>query len=248
MSDGAATTVLLLGLGGNVSQGILKALRMASVPFRVAGACVSATSAGLWAADTARLSPPADDPGFTDWLVAACLEEGARAVLSGVEPVLARMARDRAHIEAETGARVLVAAPEQLAIASDKLATCVWLRDRGLPHPDFAAGADAGDVADLVARRGLPLVAKPRRGRGAQGVVVLRDDRDVAWVTGRDDMVVQELLGDERAEYTAACVGDRDGRVRGCIVMRRRLTAGTTTAIEVDGDAGRRAAAVAVAS
>ncbi|NOG51580.1 MAG: hypothetical protein HND48_20760 [Chloroflexi bacterium] len=33
-------TVLVLGVGGNVSQGILKALALSTLPVRVIGACV----------------------------------------------------------------------------------------------------------------------------------------------------------------------------------------------------------------
>ena len=78
-------TVLVLGLGGNVSQGILKALRLSTLPVRIVGACVSPASAGLYGADRALISPPAADPNFLDWLVDTCLSEHVDAVLTGVE-------------------------------------------------------------------------------------------------------------------------------------------------------------------
>ena len=58
--------VLVLGVGGNVSQGILKALALSTVPCRVVGACVDPLSAGLYTADRAYVAPMADDPRFVD--------------------------------------------------------------------------------------------------------------------------------------------------------------------------------------
>jgi hypothetical protein len=45
--------VLVLGVGGNVSQGILKALALCTLPVRVIGACISPLSLGLYTADRA---------------------------------------------------------------------------------------------------------------------------------------------------------------------------------------------------
>src|SRR4051812_9623461 len=75
-------TVLVLGVGGNVSQGILKALALGTLRCRVIGACVSPLSLGLYATDRAYISPLANDPAFLDWLIAVCRNEGVRAVLS----------------------------------------------------------------------------------------------------------------------------------------------------------------------
>ena len=46
-----------MGVGGNVSQGILKALALSPLPHRVIGVCISATSIGLYRSDSAYISP-----------------------------------------------------------------------------------------------------------------------------------------------------------------------------------------------
>ena len=85
------------------------------------------------------MSPLADDPGFVDWVEDTCRREGVRAVLSGVEPVLARLSESAARIRENTGAVCIVSEPAMLAIGQDKLETCRWLAANGLPHPRFAA-------------------------------------------------------------------------------------------------------------
>ena len=227
MSSDTAVTVLVLGVGGNVSQGIVKALRSGPTPVRIVGACISPLSAGLYASDIALISPRADGADFVDWVADVCLREHVKAVFSGVEPVLLALAPRAASLRERTGAIVVTSSPAVLAIGQDKLVTARWLKERGLP---YGRAADAGDreaVDALVAETGFPLVVKPRSGKGAQGVLVVHDEAALA-AAAADGLIVQEHLGTEDQEFTAGGFCDADGTLRGMIVMRRTLVSGTT--------------------
>jgi carbamoyl-phosphate synthase large subunit len=220
--------VLVLGVGGNVSQGILKALAMSKLRCRVIGACISPLSFGLYTVDTAYVSPNANDPSFFGWLVGVCRTEHIHAILSGAEPVIAVLARAAERIRAETGAICIVSSPERLAIGDDKLLTCQWLRDQGLSFPRFVALEDTEGAKALITECGYPLIAKPRSGKGACGVFEVRSEEEFQSISGRKAFIIQEYLGDPSQEYTAGCFSDRDGTVRGAIVLRRDLIEGTT--------------------
>lgn len=221
-------TVLVLGVGGNVSQGILKALAHGSLSYRVVGACISPLSCGLYTVDRAYVCPRADDPSFLDWLLTTCRNERIRVVLSGVEPVLDRLAEYSSRVYEETGALCIVSPADRLAIGNDKLLTCQWLEAHGLGAPRHASAQDRAALESLVARCGFPLIAKPRRGKSAQGIFRLHDCQQLSMVVGFPDCVIQEYLGDDDSEYTAGCFCDREGKVRGTIVMKRELLEGTT--------------------
>lgn len=225
--------VLVLGVGGNVSQGILKALAAGSLPCRVVGACVSPLSYGLYTSDAAYVSPAANAPDFLPWLIAVCRRERIRAVLSGVEAVLVALAAHRDAVERETGARVIVSPPEVLAVGDDKLGTARWLEAHGCGFARSADAADAPAVAALAAAVGFPLIAKPRSGKGHAGVRVVRTAADLAHAAAQPGYLVQEYLGTDQSEYTIGCFSDRDGRVRGAIAMRRELQEGTTHKAEI---------------
>ena len=49
--------VLVLGVGGNVSQGIIKALRFSQLPLKIYGACISEMSTGLYMCDESYILP-----------------------------------------------------------------------------------------------------------------------------------------------------------------------------------------------
>jgi carbamoyl-phosphate synthase large subunit len=228
-----ALTVLVLGVGGNVSQGILKALALSSLRLRVVGACISPHAFGLYTADTAYISPRADDPEFLSWLLDVCRRERVQAVFSGVEPVLAFLASHADEIRRETGATCVVSDPAALAVGGDKVATCQWLAQHGFNSPRWARAEDAQAVQVVVNACGYPLIAKPRTGKGRHGVVDVRNPADLAWVMAQADYIIQEHLGDDESEYTAGCFCDRAGRVAGSIVMRRGLLEGTTVWAEL---------------
>lgn len=223
--------MLVLGVGGNVSQGILKALALASLPLRVLTGCIDPLSAGLYLADGGRVTPRADDDGFVPWLVEVCREEGVDVVMSGAEPVLEVLARHAADVRDATGAVCLVSPPEVLAVGADKLVTARWLAERSLAAPRSADGFDPDAVRELLGARGLPVVVKPRTGKGAEGVVVVRGE-DQLWrlLAAEDGLMVQEHLGGD--EFSVGCVCDEAGVVRGTVAMRRRLRDGTTVHAE----------------
>jgi carbamoyl-phosphate synthase large subunit len=220
--------VLVLGVGGNVSQGILKALALGSLRCRVVGACITPAALGLYTTDRSYVSPRAQSPEFLPWLLDVCRKEGIHAVLSGVETVLDVMVRHQADIRAQTGAICVVDTPESIAIGTDKLRTCEWLRDHGFGYPMFAASEDAASMSALLAAKGFPLIAKPRMGKGSNGIHLLHDQAALDRIKLLPGYVVQEVLGDEQTEYTASCFSDRDDFVRGVIVLHRQLEHGTT--------------------
>lgn len=245
---------LVLGVGGNVSQSIQKALALSGVATRVVAACIAADAAGLYLADKAYISPLARDAEFVPWLCEICERERIDVVLSGSEPVLAALAPIARSVREQTGAVSIVSAPEVIRIGSDKLLTCRWLERNGLPVPGCAELADRDAVGQLVRRCGFPLVAKPRFGKGAGGILVVHDEHELEaigtaakMVLAQDmEMVLQQHLGTAGDEFTAGCFCDRDGALRGTIVMRRRLQHGTTVTAEAGEFPEVRAAAEAI--
>jgi carbamoyl-phosphate synthase large subunit len=225
--------VLVLGVGGNVSQGILKALALSKLPCRVVGACISPSSLGLYAVDRGYISPPANDPSFLDWLLDLCREEGVQAILSGVEPVLSVLSQHADEIREKTGAISVVSRPYLLSIANDKLATSQWLENQGLNFPRYAFSSDVSALERLVETCGYPLIAKLRSGRGSHGLMTIHNKSDLEYICAQPNFIVQEYLGTPDSEYTVGCFCDKNGRLRGCIAMRRELLQGTTYKAEV---------------
>jgi len=225
---GRPLTVLVLAVGGNVSQGILKALARSRRAYRIIGADISAHQMGLFTVDRAFVSPWANAPEFLPWLLETCRRESVDAVLSGAEAVLTVLAHHRIAIERDTGAVCLVSDLGTMEIGDDKLKTCEWLEALGLPHPAFARADAPEDARRLVERSGYPLVAKPRRGGGSRGLFLVENEDDLAYACRKADYLLQARVGSDADEYTVGCFMGRDGVLAPSCCMRRELLAGTT--------------------
>ena len=239
--------VLVLAAGGNVSEGILKALALCEPPCRVVGADVDALKLGLYTVDAAHISPWARQDSFMDWLLDVCRREQIHAVLTGAEAILPTLAVHAAYVRSETGAVCVVSAPEILDVGDDKLRTCEWLVEHGFRCPAYATSEDQPALEQLARTYGYPLLAKPRRGGGSRGLVRVFDDADLAYVARKGGFLVQRNVGDAQSEFTAGCFSDREGVVRGAIVMRRELHEGTTVQAEVGAFPEVRGEAVRIA-
>jgi carbamoyl-phosphate synthase large subunit len=239
--------VLVLGVGGSVSQGILKSLAASSLEHRVISACIAPTSLGLYRADAAYLSPRADAPAFVPWLLEKCERESVDAVLCGVESVLSVLAEQETPLR-DLGSVPIVSPPGVLAVGHDKLRTAEWLEEKGHPGPRTALAADPAAVAELVSHCGFPVIVKPRIGKGSAGVRPIADEAELALVPDADGLLVQEMVGDPGSEFTAGCFCDREGELRGTIAMRRTLQHGTTHIAEVGDFPEVRRVAAAIAN
>lgn len=218
----------MLAVGGNVSQGILKALARCAIPTRVVGTDISELQFGLYTVDRGYIAPHAADEAFLDWLISLCRKESINVILSGCEPVLRVLAPAREQIERATEALCLVCPPVVWTTCDDKLLTCTWLRENGFECPDSVAAEDTAGMQRLVERHGFPLIAKPRMGGGAHGLLLVQNQDDLQYAVRKKWYMVQEFLGPDDQEYTAGCFCDREGAVRGSIVLWRELLAGTT--------------------
>lgn len=110
--------------------------------------------------------------------------------------------------------------PAAMQRFDDKFATNRWLVDAGLPVVEsFLLSGDArpgvialDDVAEAIATRGMrfPLIVKPVRGRGSQGVTLVRDAAHLVEVAGAliaaatfgDTLMVEPYLPGEEMTVT----------------------------------------------
>jgi len=225
--------VLVLGVGGNVSQGILKALRKTDLDLHIVGACISPLSTGLYMCDEACISPYANDDRFIGWLIALCNEKKIDIVLTGVEENIKAIAREIDTFRAGTKAVFISSTYEQLLVGQDKLLTCRWLKENGCNYPAFCELENKEESRALAAEYGYPLIAKPCSGKSAQGLLMIHNEEELESLIGTEGYVLQECLGTDKDEYTVGCYCNKNGELMDVIVMHRDLRHGTTVHAKV---------------
>lgn len=224
--------LLITGAGALLGQGMIRSLRPHAPlpnskpdPFEIVAVDPSPLSAGLYWCDRSYTVPMAASPDYLDAMERLLEKERPDAVLLGTDVELAIFAEHRERLEAAYRTHIVVSSPEVIEIADDKWLTASFLRDHGLAFPDSCL---AGDEEALLARVGFPLVVKPRRGARSFGVSVVHDQAALERaVSEGTDVVIQECVGGDDAEYTAGVLCF-DGRCEASIVMRRDLKDGNT--------------------
>jgi carbamoyl-phosphate synthase large subunit len=226
--------VLVTGAGGNVAQGILKALAVSGLASRVVATDANPCSPGLFLVDKGYTVPRADDPAFEAAMVRILRDERIDITLVGADAETLHLARLADSLEAATGSRVLVCPPDVVARCHDKWLTSLWFRQEGLPHPKTVLASDEAGTDGLMKEFGFPLVVKPRTGFASRDVIIAGDRARLDAVRERfgETAVVQECVGDPSREYTATAFSVAPGQVRAVLVMRRELLQGTSVRVE----------------
>ena len=220
---------LVLGVGGNVSQGIIKALRQTKYNIEVVGACVSKKSVGLYMCDTAYLCPYAEDPDFISWYIDLCNREHIDIVFTGVEENIDVLLKNRSYIEQNCKAKFLFPDARSWEIGADKYLTCEWLKENGCHYPLYADMDHKDAVYDLTKICAYPFIAKPKKGKSSKGVYLIKDKSELLSLPSLSDYVLEECVGTDDDEYTVGCYCDKNGNLRGHIILKRFLKSGTTS-------------------
>ncbi|HEY6101376.1 MAG TPA: ATP-grasp domain-containing protein [Anaeromyxobacter sp.] len=162
-----------------------------------------------------RRIPSAAHPDFAASLLALVEEHRGALLVPTVSEELPLVARLRPQIVAR-GCALAMGGPGGVEVAADKLLTAEALARRQVAVPlTLPAGTPR---ARLVAALGLPMLAKPRLGRGGRGVRVLRTPEDVTGATG-DDLVFQEFVpGDE---FDVNLFAERTAEIPAAVVLRK---------------------------
>ncbi len=224
--------VAIQGAGSLIGQGIIKALKMASLESTLIALDAFPTAVGLYWADSAHvvpdvLAPNVSEAEYVEYLVELLNRERADVLLVATDFEVPMFARRRGEIETRCKCKVVVSSPEVAEIADDKWLTYQFLKAHDLPCPPSLI--DIHRIDAFVAQVGFPLIVKPRRGARSRQVSLVRERTGLssALMHAGSDPIVQAAIGTPDSEYTCGAVVF-DGECLGVIVMRRDLRDGNT--------------------
>ncbi len=223
-------------MGGPVGVSIVKALRLSALKPRIVGTDADPLSVGLFRTDAAHVLPhvTVDEAGYVARLREICLAERVAMVCFGSEIEMRRLAPHLPDFERETGTTLILNCPEFVETFMDKWEMVGLLREKGLPAPDSALATDPAAVEMFLDRHTFPLILKPSRGSGSQGVSIVGSRAELDFLSRHvSEPMIQEYLLPDDEEYTVGVYkSPRTGYV-GQIVLKRQLSAGWTYKAQV---------------
>lgn len=225
--------VLVTGVGGNVGQGVVKALRAGKRQYHIVGVDMEPMSAGFAFIDRKHIVPRTGSPEFGPAIEDVLKQDNPEAVFVCSPTELEYFSLNRDIIKKTWGTTVLVNPIEVVQTGSDKLMTGIFLHDNGFPCLPTVMASDDTGVEQLIRNDGFPLIVKPRMGFSSKNVFLVnsRAEFEAARVLVKDMIVQRYVPGDE--EYTAGTLSGCDGLVRAVIILHRDLIQGTTYRTEL---------------
>jgi carbamoyl-phosphate synthase large subunit len=219
--------VIVTGVGAVIGHGIVAALRLHHEPVTIVGVDRNPEANGRHRCDNFE-PKPADQSelayrDFWHELVDSC---GAELVIPGIEQDVFYFDEHRGELDV---CHVVLNSPEAIEAGRDKWAAVQRLSGTGVDIiPSMVSGS--WDEA-LEALGPAPLLMKPRRGSGGQGMVQLEDaaDFDYWQQKASDNFMVQRVVGSDDEEYTVSVFGLGGGEATPAAIMRRRLGPGGAT-------------------
>ena len=222
-------TILITGIGGDISQGVATVVRETFPEWRILGMDIHERHGGALFAERVVLAPMVSDPGYDAWLAELIAGEGVDICVPTSEAELIHLSKRAA--DSIAGARLVMANFKSIEIGSDKLRTAEFLGSIGVTPPWTVA------AQEFNAATKLPCIFKARRGAGSKAVFVCRTAGEVEFYRARyPSAILQELLEPADAEVTCAVYRSRDGRVAVAQLLRT-LVGGFTGWAQVIDDA-----------
>ena len=221
--------MLVLGVGGNVSIGILKAIRNSDLNTYIFGACVQKYAAGFAFCNESLICPDANHESFLPWLKKVVGEKNITIILSGVEEINNALATAGV---INDKCQLLVPEKHNIHTFSDKLKTANWLADNDIDHPKTLDLSQHYRFSEIKGSLGLPFILKPKVGKGSAGLFIIDNEEQYLGIEDIQLYVAQQLIGDANNEYTCGVYKSKFGYTE-IIVMRRLLRNGSTIMAEV---------------
>lgn len=215
--------VAITGISGDVGLGAINGLRAAQNQqddIWILGIDAADDCPARHMVDAFAKLPLVASPHYLDSLVSQLHANSIDVLLPGIDSEIILLSRERNRFET-AGVKVALAPADLIEAADDKLATAALVAARGLKAPPTC---DAAAPQEL----GFPLIAKPRRGQGSKGIVILSDRRDLDAFTAerRPGYCLQGYV--EGPEITIGFLYDWNGILRDAIAMERTLENGRT--------------------
>lgn len=199
--------ILVTGAGALLGQGILRSLNYSENNYFIVSADPDVRSTGHALANKSFVIPLATEKSYIEKIKEIIEREKIDLVLIGTDVELPIFAKYKNELERQFPVRIVVSNEKAIEIANNKWLTAEFLKNNNFPFPISALTVSNDQIEHLKKSATYPYIAKPVDGARSKGLRIINNDEELQEACSfKNNLVVQEKIGDEEGEFTTGCL------------------------------------------
>jgi len=227
--------ILVTGVGSEVGQGIIKALRLSKYKCNIVGCDANPDSAGFFMSDSHYVIPMASSKDYLDNVIKICKNRSINLIFPGIDQELKILSKNRSLFKNINA--VLIVQPEKLLDTfSSKYNTYQFLKDNGILVPETVLVNSKMNVKKIIDKLKFPIILKQDISHGSKGMYMASNKEDLnlyLQLAKNKKYVIQQYLPDDDEEYTCAVFNCKRLKEPYVIIFKRKLVEGVSGIAEV---------------
>ena len=220
--------ILVTGIGAIIGYGLINSLRKSKYEVKIIGMDIYADAYGQYLCDEFIQAIPAAQNDYPMFVKNIIQKKNIDLVMFGTEQEIYRLINEK-ELMGEDYYKLVINNKRIVDISRDKWETYNFLVENNLlAIPSYINGS----FVELAEKLGKPFLLKPRRSYASKGIEKISTEEELEFYKSRvaDQFMVQQIIGDNEHEYTAATFGYGNGECIKPIILKRKLSQEGATA------------------
>jgi len=231
--------ILVTAVGSELAFSVIKALKLATFPFKLYGSDINAEVAGKYWCDKFYKVPLAkDEAAYIHKLKEIVQSEGINAIIPTNDVEILTLSRYKEEFQNSFNCLIIINPSEEVERFNDKWLSYLWFDENNIPCPKTFLIRDLMSTESNLSGLTFPMILKPRIGGGSRSIFRINSHDDLKkYSIVMPDHVLQEYLYPDHEEYTAGVYRTMKDEVF-VIILKRTLKFGMTNTAETVFDSG----------
>jgi carbamoyl-phosphate synthase large subunit len=203
--------ILVTAVGGDVSQAIIKCLKIMKEQISIYGSDSDINGIGEAFVDKFIYLPHASDSVYVDVVKQVCDENQIDAIIPGSEPEILALSKALYLRLIPLNPKLVCQNYHWVKKYGDKL-SCYQSLNGKLPIAGFADGLNPDETRSFTEHHGLPCVVKSRRSWGSKSLNIAYNHKELReHLENTPYPVLQEFIDDKYGEYSLGVFAHQNG-------------------------------------
>jgi carbamoyl-phosphate synthase large subunit len=225
--------ILVTAVGSELAFSVIKALKLASFPFKLFGSDINREVVGKYWCDKFYQVPLAiHEAAYIQKLKEIIKSEGIHAIIPTNDVEILTLSRYKEELQNSCNCIVVTNSFEEVERFNDKWLSYLWFDENKIPCPRTYLLKDVIMQEKILSGLTFPMILKPRIGGGSRSIFKIHSIKELLdFSLVMPDHVLQEYLYPDNEEYTAGVYRTRNDEVF-VIILKRTLKFGMTNTAE----------------